>query len=75
MTNCWMPLFFAMVIESFRRCFGTSSGTERALLVKLQIEETVVKLLPSAGSLRSSYYLTPFARRLFIKRMHLTHDG
>ena len=44
-------------------------------LVKLPIEESVVKLLPSAGSLCSSYYFTPFAQSLFIKRMRLTHDG
>ena len=49
-----MLLFFAIVLESFRWCFGTSSGTERPLLVKLPIEESVVKLLPSASSLRSS---------------------
>ena len=45
----------------FCRCFGTSSGTERPLLVKLPIKESVVKLLPSASSLRSSYCLTLFA--------------
>ena len=75
MTNCWMLLSFAMVLESFHRCFGTLSGTERPLLVKFPIEESVVKLLPSAGSLCSSYYLTPFARSSFIKHMCLTHDG
>ena len=30
--------------------------------MKLPIEESVVKLLPSAGSLCYLYYLTPFAR-------------
>ena len=30
--------------------------------MKLPIEESVVKLLPSTSSLRSSYYLTRFAR-------------
>ena len=48
---------------------------ERPLLVKLPIEESVVKLLPSAGSLCSSYYLTPFARSLFLKCTCLTRDG
>ena len=60
-----MLLSLAMVLnsaESFRRCFDTSSGTERPLLVKLPIEEGVVKRLPSAGSLSSSYYSTRFAR-------------
>ena len=57
-----MVLSLAMVLESFCRCFGTSSGTERPLLVKLPIEESVVKLLPSASSLRSSYYLICFAQ-------------
>ena len=56
-------------------CFGASSGMERPLLVKLPIEESVVKLLPSAGSLCSSYYLTRFVRSSFIKHMQLTHDG
>ena len=59
----WYIIYaLAMFLESFRGCFGTSSGTERPLLVKLPIEESVVKLLPSASSLRSSYYLTRFAR-------------
>ena len=53
-----MLLSLAMVLESFCRCFGM----ERPLLVKLPIEESVVKLLPSASSLHSSYYLTRFAR-------------
>ena len=43
--------------------------------MKLLIDESVVKLLPSAGSLCSSYYLTPFAQSSFIKRMQLTRDG
>ena len=51
------------------------SGTERPLLVKFLIEESVVKLLPSASSLRSSYYLTHFAQSSFINRMRLTRDG
>ena len=50
------------VPQSFRGCFDTPSGTERPSLVKLPIEESVVKLLPSASSLHSSYYLTRFAR-------------
>ena len=58
------------VAQSFCGCFDTSC-TERPSLVKLPIEESVVKLLSSASSLRSSYYLTSS----FIKRMHLTHDG
>ena len=70
-----MLLSFAMVLESFRGCFGTSSDTERPLLVKLSIEESVVKLLPGAGSLCSLYCLTTFARSSFIKRMRLTRDG
>ena len=70
-----MLLSFAMVLESFRGCLSTSSGTERPLLVKLPIEESVVKLLPSAGSLCFSYYLTPFARSSFIKHMRITRDG
>ena len=49
-------LLLAMFLESLRACFGTSSGTERPSLVKLPIEERVVKLLPSTSSLRSSYY-------------------
>ena len=57
-----MVLSLAMVLESFCRCFGTFSGTERPLIVKLPIEESVVKLLPSTNSLRSSYYLICFAR-------------
>ena len=56
-----MLLSLAMILESFCGCFGTFSGMERPLLVKLPIEESVVKLLPSASSLRSSYYLTRFA--------------
>ena len=39
-----------LFLESFRGCFGTSSGTERPSLVKLPIEESVVKVLPSASS-------------------------
>ena len=57
-----MLLSLAMFLESVRKCFGTSSGTERPLLVKLPIEKSVVKLLPSASSLCSSYYLTRFAQ-------------
>ena len=49
-------LQLAMFLESFHECCGTSSGTERPSLVKLPIEERVVKLLPSASSFRSSYY-------------------
>ena len=52
----------AMFLESLRGWFGTPSGTERPLLVKLPIEESVVKLIPSASSLRSSYHLTRFAQ-------------
>ena len=51
---------------------------ERPLLVKLPIKESVVKLLPSASSLRFSYttwqVLLKVWRSLFIKRMRLTHD-
>jgi len=43
-----MLLSLAMLFESFRGCFGTFSGTERPSLVKLPIEESVVKLLRSA---------------------------
>ena len=71
-------LSLAIVLESFCRCFGASSGTERPLLVKLPIEESVVKLLPSASSLRCSYYLTRLLevqQSSFIKRMRLTCDG
>ena len=71
----WMLLSFVMFLESFHWCFGTSSGMERPLLVMLPIEESVVKLLPSAGSLWSSYYLTPLARSSFIKHMRLTRYG
>ena len=59
------------VPQSFCGCFDTSSGMERPSLVKFPIKESVVKLLPSASSLRSSYYLTSS----FIKRMRLTCDG
>ena len=59
------------VPQSFLGSFDTSSSTERPSLVKLPIEESVVKLLPSASSLRSSYYLTS----PFIKLMCLTRDG
>ena len=55
------------VPQSFRGSFGTSSSTEKPSLVKLPIEESVVKLFPSASSLRSSYYWTCFARSSFIK--------
>ena len=34
----------AMFLESFRGCFGTSSGAEGPPLVKLPIKESVVKL-------------------------------
>ena len=51
-----MLLFLAMFLESFCGSFGTSLGTEKPSLVKLPIEESMVKLLPSAGSLCSSYY-------------------
>ena len=66
---CYCP---GHVPQSFRGCFDTSSGTERPSLVKLPIKESVVKLLPSASSLRSSYYLTHFAQSSFIKRLRLT---
>ena len=42
-----MLLSLAMFLESFRGCFGTFSGMERPSLVKLPIEESLVKLLPS----------------------------
>ena len=51
-----MLLSLAMFHDSFRGSFGTSSSTEKPSLVKLPIEESVVKLFPSASSLRSSYY-------------------
>ena len=38
-----MLLPLAMFLESFRWCFDTSSGTEGPSLVKLQVEESVVK--------------------------------
>ena len=41
------------VPQSFRGCFDISSGMERPSLAKLPVEESVVKLLPSASSLRS----------------------
>jgi len=59
------------VPQSFRGCFDISSGMERPSLVKLPIEESVVKLLPSASSLHCLYYLTSS----FIKGMCLTRDG
>jgi len=55
------------VPQGFRGCFDISSGMERPSLVKLPVEESVVKLLPNTSSLRSSYYLTS----LFIKCMRL----
>ena len=61
--------------REFSRVFWHFLRHRETFLVKLQIEESVVKLLPSAGSLCSSYYLTSFARSSFIKRMCLTHDG
>ena len=42
--------------QEFWRVFWHFSGTERPLLVKFPIEESVVKLLPRASSLRSLYY-------------------
>ena len=45
------------VPQKFRGCFDISSGTERPSLVKLPVEESMVKLLPNASSLRSSYYI------------------
>ena len=39
-----MLLSLAMFLDSFRGCFGTSSGTEGlSSLVKLPVEESVVK--------------------------------
>ena len=38
-----MLLSLAMFLESFRGCFGTSSSTEEPSLVKLPVEESVVK--------------------------------
>ena len=38
-----MLLLLAMFLENFRRCFGTSSGTEGPSLVKLPVKEGVVK--------------------------------
>ena len=75
MTNSLSVFEHATVLDhvpqSFRGSFETSSSTKRQSLVKLPIEESVVKLLPSASSLCSSYYLTS----LFIKLMRLTRDG
>ena len=51
-----MLLSLAMFLESFRGCFGTFLGMERPSLVKLPIEESVVKVLHSASSLCSLYY-------------------
>ena len=42
--------------QEFWWVFWHFSGTERPLLVKFPIEESVVKLLPRASSLRSLYY-------------------
>ena len=64
--RCQSSQALGLVPQSFRGCFDTSSGTERPSLVKLLIKESVVKLLPSASSLRSSYCLTS---------MRLTRDG
>ena len=38
-----MLLSLAMFLESFCGCFGTFSGTEGPSLVKLPVEESVVK--------------------------------
>jgi len=76
MTNSLSVFKHATVLDhvpqSFRGCvlLDTSSSTERPSLVKLPIEESMVKLLPSTSS-RSSYYLTS----LFINLMRLTRDG
>ena len=59
------------VPQSFHGCYDTSTGMERPSLVKLPIEEGMVKLLPSANSFCSSYYFTSS----FIKLLRLTHDG
>ena len=77
MTNSLSVFKHATVLDhfsqSFRGCvlLDTSSSTERPSLVKLPIEESVVKLLTSTSSLHSSYYLTS----LFINLMRLTRDG
>ena len=38
-----MLLSLAMFFKNFHGCFGTSSGTEGPSLVKLPVEESVVK--------------------------------
>ena len=53
------------VLRGFRRCFGTSSGTEGPSLVKLLVEESMVL---------DTYYLTHLLST-FIKCVRLTHDG
>ena len=63
------------VPQSFCGCFDTSSGMERPSLVKLPIKDSLVKLLPTTSSLRSSYYLTRFAWSSFIKHIRLTRNG
>ena len=40
-----MLLSLVMFLESFRGCFGTSSGTEGPSLVKLPVEESAVFVL------------------------------
>ena len=71
--GCYCPWRWSLRVIS--QVFRHFSGTERLLLVKFLIEESMVKLLPSASSLHSLYYLTCFARSSFIKCMHLTRDG
>ena len=44
--------------QEFLWVFWHFTGKERPLLVKFPIEESVIKLLPSASCLRSLYYLT-----------------
>ena len=61
--------------REFSRVFWHFLMHGETIIVKLPIEESMVKLLPSASSLCFSYYLTPFAQSSFIKRMHLTRDG
>ena len=70
-----MLLSLAMVLESFRRCFGTSSGTERPLHRETITCEVTSKKRGRASSLRSLYYWTHFAQSSSIKRMCLTRDG
>ena len=60
------------VPQSFHRCFGTSSGTERPLHRETITCEVTSKKRGRASSLRSLYYWTRFSQSSSIKRMCLT---